>query len=945
MNREYASIPFWSWNDELDAERLIEQIHRMKEQGMGGFIMHARSGLQTDYLSETWMNCIEVCAREAKKLNMEAWIYDENGWPSGFVGGKLLEDDLNRDCYITSRFGVFDENATVSYCLDDTKLVRVADGQRASEYLNLYIRNSASTVDILNPNVVDQFLELTHEAYKERFGARFSDYISGFFTDEPQYYRDKTPYSNMLAGYFQEHYKEDILDGLGLLFVEKEGYRCFRYRYWKAMQELMLRHFAEKLYSWCEDNHVKLTGHYVEEDSLGRQIMCCAGIMPFYEFEHIPGIDWLCKHSKGELSPRQVSSVAAQLGKKQVLTETFGSCGWDVTPSELKRIMGFQCANGINRICQHLVPYSERGIRKYDYPAHYSDINPWVQEEFLTFNNYFTELGSLLGESKQKINVAMLHPIRSAYFDYKRELEREGFGVKELDEALATACRTLSSRGIEYHFLDEILLGKYGFVEGNKIGCGKCVYDYLVLPTLYTMDCTTEKLLHRYIQQGGRVLLLGEKPTYVEASPYSYEYLYGNCTLEDIQQTQPFRVMNYTTDIYTTYRIRDGTQYIYAINASEKQQYQQTYDCGKKICSFTRVNLMDGSQKQVPLTVTLEPGEDALLFFSELEPESEEPMHHYELYMDGAKLSIEENYLPVDFISYSTDGKKYSKPWPCIALFYKLIKERYRGTIYFRYEFKIEDIPKHLQLRLEENGQKNVWVNNVRLTKHQQGDAWYVSEYEIADLVRVGTNICVIEMDWYERDSVYDVLYGENITESLKNCLVYDSELQPMELLGDFGVYPNGGYREGKDSRYIKAESFYIGELPSETRHDITLDGLPFFAGKVTLSKDIYLEDTNIFLCVPGEYQMAVVFVNGVYAGKLLFSKKIDIHSFVKKGVNHIEIEFVISNRNRLGPLHTTNQEDDGVGPWDFGVTDWQEDCTGSFWKQYNLKRFYRVET
>lgn len=116
--------------------------------------------------------------------------------------------------------------------------------------------------------------------------------------------------------------------------------------------------------------------------------------MPFYEYEHIPGIDWLGNESyqKGELSPKQVSSVAAQLGKKQIITETFGCCGWDVTPTDLKRIAGFQYVNGINMICHHLIPYTERGSRKYDHPAHYSTINPWVKEGFRDFNEYFTRL-------------------------------------------------------------------------------------------------------------------------------------------------------------------------------------------------------------------------------------------------------------------------------------------------------------------------------------------------------------------------------------------------------------------------------------------------------------------------------------------------------------------------------------------------------------------------
>ena len=105
---QYQSIPFWSWNDRLEPEELVRQIRWMRENGMGGFFMHARSGLKTEYMSEEWMECIEVCAKEAEKLGMNAWAYDENGWPSGFAGGKLLEDEKNRDMYILTETGDFD---------------------------------------------------------------------------------------------------------------------------------------------------------------------------------------------------------------------------------------------------------------------------------------------------------------------------------------------------------------------------------------------------------------------------------------------------------------------------------------------------------------------------------------------------------------------------------------------------------------------------------------------------------------------------------------------------------------------------------------------------------------------------------------------------------------------------------------------------------------------
>ena len=174
---KYKPIPFWSWNEKLEPDKLKEQIYWMEKNGMGGYFMHARSGLQTEYLSDEWMDCIKTCTEEGKKIGMKSWLYDENGWPSGFAGGKLLEDENNRDKYILAEIGRFDETATVSYRMNQATLERVSEGESGGDYLNLYIHTATSTADILNPQVVAKFIELTHDKYREQFGEQFSNKI------------------------------------------------------------------------------------------------------------------------------------------------------------------------------------------------------------------------------------------------------------------------------------------------------------------------------------------------------------------------------------------------------------------------------------------------------------------------------------------------------------------------------------------------------------------------------------------------------------------------------------------------------------------------------------------------------------------------------------------------------------------------------------------------
>ena len=53
--------------------------------------MHPRPGLMTPYLSEDWFRLWKVALKEAERLDMNVWIYDENSYPSGFAGGHVPE--------------------------------------------------------------------------------------------------------------------------------------------------------------------------------------------------------------------------------------------------------------------------------------------------------------------------------------------------------------------------------------------------------------------------------------------------------------------------------------------------------------------------------------------------------------------------------------------------------------------------------------------------------------------------------------------------------------------------------------------------------------------------------------------------------------------------------------------------------------------------------------
>tara|TARA_B110000003_G_scaffold150816_1_gene151642 strand:- start:48 stop:347 length:300 start_codon:yes stop_codon:yes gene_type:complete len=83
----HRGAPFWSWNNRLDTDQLIRQIDCLKAMGMGGFHIHPRTGLDTEYLGDEFFDKVKACRDHAEANDMLVWLYDEDRWPSGSAGG------------------------------------------------------------------------------------------------------------------------------------------------------------------------------------------------------------------------------------------------------------------------------------------------------------------------------------------------------------------------------------------------------------------------------------------------------------------------------------------------------------------------------------------------------------------------------------------------------------------------------------------------------------------------------------------------------------------------------------------------------------------------------------------------------------------------------------------------------------------------------------------
>lgn len=901
MDNKYKPIPFWSWNDELEIPELEKQIEWMHDNGIGGFFMHARGGLTTPYLGDKWFKCIEACLKKAKELDMEAYAYDENGWPSGFAGGELLEDEHNRDMYLSYKYGEYDRCAAASFDVNGEKLVRVNSGFNV---LNVYIHVSTSTADILNKDVVKKFINLTHEQYKKH---DIYHNLRGFFTDEPQYYRWATAFTRVLPKYFKDKYGEDVFDRIGLLFVEKEGYEDFRYKYFKSMQELMLDSFAKQIYEWCDKHNYKFTGHYVEEVGIGKQILCCGGVMPFYEYEHIPGIDHLGRDISDNIAARQLGSVMTQLDKKQGLCEMFACAGWDATPIELKRIAEYYMVNGVNVICHHLLPYSEHGQRKRDYPEHYSKINPWVDMAFKDFNDHFSNIAELLYHSKEIVHVGIFMPTRTGYFTFKRELSwDQDYGVKELTDNLLSISNELSNNGVMFHYLDETIMAKHASIEGSSIKVGSYKYDYVIIPEgTLTMDKSTKELFEEYAFNGGKFYIVKDRPTYLEGKSYEHSYMVNNSSLQEIINSKSYK-MSYNPNVRLAHRVKENKEeYLYIFNLGEETTVHIEADGYK---SF-RCN-----DKIIGQDIHLDKAESKILYFSNEEPTIKIENQLFELDKKFKVVNNPLNYLTLDYLKYSKDGVSYSNFTHYMGVLDHLLKERYEGDLYLKYEFETKE-QFDIEALIEDTHILEVRINDEIVKKQGtvlEKDLW---SYDLSNFIKTGHNEIIVKIRFFESEQVYYALFGEDVQETIKNCLVYDTTIEAIYLRGHFGVY--GSFKNGKKVNVILGENFYL-DKPKEEVTSLIEDGYPFFRGVISLEEEIKINNPNKTLIFKDRFQLIDLYVNDVFVKRMMFDYKIDLSKYLKPGKNKIRLDLVVSNRNLLGLHHDLDEEPYSVNPMRF---------------------------
>jgi hypothetical protein len=565
---EYRATPFWAWNTKLDKDELVRQIDIFKEIGYGGFHMHVRTGMATEYLSDEYMDIVGACIEKARKESMLPWLYDEDRWPSGAAGGIVTRNPayrirhllLTRQPYGKSGAVVATrdsrassnrcENGTLAACFDITldeegnlaSYRSIGEHDKAGGFkLYAYAEtalpnpwyNNQTYVDTLNPAAIREFIKVTYERYGNRFEKDFGSLIHAIFTDEPQFSqkgtlhfahedRDVTlPWTPDFPDTYKSAYGEDILAGIPELLWDLPGGKVslFRYHYHDHVAERFASAFADQCGAWCSAHNLMLTGHMMEEPTLESQTHALGEAMRSYRSFGLPGIDMLCD-SREFTTAKQAQSAARQYGYPGVLSELYGVTNWDFDFRGHKLQGDWQAALGVTVRVPHLSWVSMNGEAKRDYPGTFNYQAPWYKE-YPYVENHFARINTALTRGRAVSRIGVIHPIESYWLHWGPRESTEAVRSGQ-DQNFQNLCNWLLRGLVDFDYICESTLPGLCKTQDVKAGAfpvGKMSYDTVIVPAMETLRSTTLDRLEAFRKAGGRLIFLGPAPLYTDAVP------------------------------------------------------------------------------------------------------------------------------------------------------------------------------------------------------------------------------------------------------------------------------------------------------------------------------------------------------------------------------------------------------------------------------------------
>ena len=529
---------FWLWNAPLEPETLKAQLRDMAAHGAKSVCMlpmphgfrpdSTNNSLDPDYLTPEYFDRVRLAVDEAARLGMNWWLYDEGGWPSGQALGRVVEGHPELAVQRMARERI---EAAAPYevpkdawalITDDNPPRAVAPGEiwapaAAGEKAWLYRIRQEGRPNLLNPETTRRFAELTHEGYRRALGDHLGKTVRFTFTDEPGVPNldvpKSIPWVQQMDMLYDRKFGGDIRVLLPRLFEEpgpdaSPDVARARIQFYDLWTARFRDAYFSQLRDWAHGVGMGSGGHLNGEDETLNAVRYGFGqALRQLRAMDVPGVDVIWRQlfpGKPDPNhfPKYASSAAHQNGTRYAFTESFCVYGNGLTPAQMRWLVDYQYARGINLFVGGCLPLSTRDHHMTGERPHFGPCNP-LWDHLPGFHAYTARLGYLLSIGKPKVATALYYPARDMWAMGLKATE-----AAETQDRLAAA---LLARQCDFDLIDDDLLST-AKLENGAVVAGAMCYDTIVCGHVRWMQPQSRDLLARFARAGGKVLCLGAAP-------------------------------------------------------------------------------------------------------------------------------------------------------------------------------------------------------------------------------------------------------------------------------------------------------------------------------------------------------------------------------------------------------------------------------------------------
>lgn len=893
----FGDIDFWMLNGTLSVDGITRQMQEMKSRGIRCFIARTYIGLESDYPGKQFKAMLQCIVENAAKMDMNLFLqaaYMPNAIPDDgtYICGKYLE-------YSNGRVSV---------------------------------KASPTFLDVFSPAAVQQYLDHAYGEVWQEFAPYFGNVIRSIWVDEPSFPRMKVPYSDFLAEAFEKQWHYRVDTHLSKLFTDEPGAETFRCHYWSTVIRQMEKAYFKPLQQWCNEHGLLASGHLLMEDSM-YQTLCCGGaMMPFYKYFDIPGMDVLTGDNKFTrtplnrqigtpdiygmmyLTPLQCVSAANQAGKKHVLCEMYGVTTENFGLREQKNMFDYFSCFGITRRSVHGLFYSLRGRRKRAYPPHVFDYQPyWSEYSMLT--DECLETSEFVSRGVPVRDLLVIHPLTSAAAMYNYSCGRER--LKKYDQKFLKLLVDLMHQRSRFDLGDEETIADTASVESGEFRVGKMSYKAVLLPDMLTISGAVLKLLSEFAAAGGRIFVQGSLPTLLDGYPAAEKIAEQLAGYEQLQEVAQLQYLNsdYTlkTDDPTALLInqrQDGLEKLFFVHNTD---FQNEHGFELQVDSMQlfeqrgrKLYALPGNKATVPeggsIRLVAKPGRTEV-------PAAELQSCKKVMTLSGnwqLAGGSEKNALLMEFAAYRTaDRREWSAVYPILAIQQILTEENYHGSVELKYIINCKSAMNNVSLALEDASAFELTLNGSKVSTVVSG--FYLcrdfQQLALPDL-RAGENELILKREFAPLSKPSNAL--ASLYEKLSGC-----ELENCYLLGDFSVDCASEFTLTNCLRINR--NAVLSARRDIVSGNLTADGYPFYAGKISLKKEFVLPENlpeRALLKMPCPDAAAVsVVINGKKQGTVAwFPYELAVEN-LHPGKNELILEFSSTLRNLIGPFHRPQGE------------------------------------